>query len=214
MSKRQIRRVNLSLHLSPEHSRADLRAMLHLKKWHDDVNQTGSNSSDTSMEIRRFHRNVYLAGLQLQMLNPQLCSHVAESIGRETLTLEELCSELSDSQLLPVSGVESAPASVPPSPEFSKQQLRQMRALMSEAAQRQTAVKETDDSALTAMRSEVAQLKTLLEKQNLLLQQLRMSTRAAPVTENTKATGAEEVDLSTLETQTKKMKQIKQKGIF
>lgn len=213
MSNRQIRRVNLSLHLSPEHSRADLRAMLHLKKWHNDINQAGGNASDASMEMRRFHRNVYLAGLQLQMLNPQLCSHIAESIGREALTLDELCAELSEGQLLPIAAPEPTP-SVQVSSEFSKQQLRQMRALMSDAMQRQPAAKEESESELAAMRSEMAQLKALLEKQNLLLQQLKMSARAAPAAESAKASGAEEVDLSTLETQTHKMQQIKQKGIF
>lgn len=101
-NSRHIRRVNLSLHLSPEHSRADLRAMLQLKKWHQALNQTGSHPGDASMEMRRFHRNVYLAGLQLQLLDPQLCSHIAEAMGREALTLNELCSELATAQLLPL----------------------------------------------------------------------------------------------------------------
>lgn len=209
MSNRQIRRVNLSLHLSPEHSRADLRAMVHLKKWHEEINSAGGNSSDTSMEIRRFHRNVYLAGLQLQMLNPQLCSHIAESIGRETLTLDDLCAELREGQLLPLAAPQPA-AAVEHHPEFSKQQLRQMRALMSEAAQR----REKSEGDLSAMRGEIAQLKSLLEKQNLLLQQLRLSGRAASATESTKAGVAEEVALSSLENQSQKMKQIRQKGIF
>lgn len=210
MSNRQIRRVNLSLHLSPEHSRADLRAMLHLKKWHEELNSAGGNSSDTSMEIRRFHRNVYLAGLQLQLLNPQLCSHIAESIGRETLTLDDLCAELREGQLLPLAAPPPAAAAVENHPEFSKQQLRQMRALMSEAAQR----REKSEGDLSAMRGEIAQLKSVLEKQNLLLQQLRLSGRAASLTESTKTGGAEEVALSSLENPSQKIKKIKQKGIF
>ena len=210
MSNRQIRRVNLSLHLSPEHSRADLRAMLHLKKWHEETNNAGGNTRDASMEIRRFHRNVYLAGLQLQMLDPQLCSHVAESIGREALTLEDLCLELSEGLLLPITQAQTAPPAPENNPEFSKQQLRQMRALMSEATQR----KDKDDGELSAMRSEIAQLKGLLEKQHLLLQQLRMSGRAEPVGESSKANGAQEVALSSLDNPSQKMKQVKQKGIF
>lgn len=221
MSNRHIRRVNLSLHLSPEHSRADLRAMLQLKKWHQELSQAGSNSGDANMEMRRFHRNVYLAGLQLQLLNPQLCSHVAESMGREKLTLDALCSELSAASLLPVSASPTAaPAAeqVAPSADFSKQQLRQMRALMSEALQRQPAPAAPNDGAreeLSQLRSEVAQLKTLLNQQNLLLQQLRLSGRAAsPAAEGSKNGAAEEVDLSTLGAPAQKMKQIRQKGIF
>ncbi|MCV2534241.1 hypothetical protein VPX56_02015 [Enterobacter wuhouensis] len=93
MRKGQIRRVNLSLHLTPEQSHADLRAMQQLQKWHQSVNQSAS-VDDSNMEIRAFHRDVYLAGLQLFLMDPALCHHVAESLGRENLTLETLLSEL------------------------------------------------------------------------------------------------------------------------
>ncbi|MEX3020547.1 hypothetical protein AB4K05_13225 [Kluyvera sp. STS39-E] len=223
MNNRHIRRVNLSLHLSPEHSRADLRAMLQLKKWHQELNQTGSHPGDANMEMRRFHRNVYLAGLQLQLLNPQLCSHIAEAMGREKLTLDDLCGELASAQLLPIPQAEAPAPAVAPEPavssdDFSKQQLRQMRALMSEALSRQPAPTAGDDSSreeLALLRGEVAQLKTLLNQQNLLLQQLRMSGRGgAAAAENTKSGQAEELDLSTLGAPAQKMKQIRQKGIF
>lgn len=93
MRKGQIRRVNLSLHLTPEQSHADLRAMQQLQQWHQSVNQSAS-VDDSNMEIRAFHRDVYLAGLQLFLMDPALCHHVAESLGRENLTLEILLSEL------------------------------------------------------------------------------------------------------------------------
>lgn len=93
MRKGQIRRVNLSLHLTPEQSHADLRAMQQLQKWHQSVGQSAS-VDDSNMEIRAFHRDVYLAGLQLFMLDPARCRHVAESLGRENVTLETLLAEL------------------------------------------------------------------------------------------------------------------------
>ncbi|WP_432225297.1 hypothetical protein [Enterobacter wuhouensis] len=93
MRKGQIRRVNLSLHLTPEQSHADLRAMQQLQQWHQSVKQSAS-VDDSNMEIRAFHRDVYLAGLQLFLMDPALCHHVAESLGRENLTLETLLSEL------------------------------------------------------------------------------------------------------------------------
>lgn len=93
MRKGQIRRVNLSLHLTPEQSHADLRAMQQLQQWHQSVNQSAS-VDDSNMEIRAFHRDVYLAGLQLFLMDPALCHHVAESLGRENLTLVTLLGEL------------------------------------------------------------------------------------------------------------------------
>lgn len=74
---------------------------------------------------------------------------------------------------------------------------------------------ESSREELTLLRGEVAQLKTLLNQQNLLLQQLRMSGRAAaPAAESTKSGQTEELDLSTLGAPAQKMKQIRQKGIF
>ncbi|MBF4167755.1 hypothetical protein ISU94_19205 [Enterobacter hormaechei] len=93
MRKGQIRRVNLSLHLTPEQSHADLRAMQQLQQWHQSVGQYAS-VDDSNMEIRAFHRDVYLAGLRLFLMDPALCHHVAESLGRENLTLEGLLAEL------------------------------------------------------------------------------------------------------------------------
>lgn len=213
MSNRRIRRVDLSLHLSPEQTRADLRAMLELKKWHQALSQAGS-PGDVSMEMRRFHRNVYLAGLQLQLMSPPLCSHIAESLGRDALTLDELCGELASAGLLPVA------SSTPPVPEqpatggdFSKQQLRQMRALMSDALQRQATPDDASRQALNQLQGEVAQLKVLLEQQNLLLQQLRTSGRAVEP-ESTKKGQAEALDVSALNAPTEKMKEIRKKGIF
>lgn len=216
MSNRRIRRVDLSLHLSPEQTRADLRAMLELKKWHQALSQAGSNPGDVSMEMRRFHRNVYLAGLQLQLMSPPLCSHIAESLGRDALTLDELCRELASAGLLPFA---TAP-STPPVPEqsatggdFSKQQLRQMRALMSDALQRQATPDDASRQALNELQSEVAQLKVLLDRQNLLLQQLRTSGRAVEP-ESSKKGQAEALDVSALNAPTEKMKEIRKKGIF
>lgn len=93
MHKGQIRRVNLSLHLTPDQSRADLRAMQQLQAWHQSVSQSAS-VDDSNMAIRAFHRDVYLAGLQLFLLDPALCHHVAESLGRENLTPGTLLDEL------------------------------------------------------------------------------------------------------------------------
>lgn len=107
MRKGQIRRVNLSLHLTPDQSRADLRAMQQLQKWHQSMDKAAS-IDDTNMEIRTFHRNVYLAGLQLHLMDPTLCRHVAESLGREELTLAELLGELSPPVAAPVESDSSA----------------------------------------------------------------------------------------------------------
>jgi hypothetical protein len=210
MRNRQTRRVNLSLHLSPEQSRADLRAMLQLKQWHQALQQGESDVNDANMAIRRFHRNVYLAGLQLHLLKPQLCSHVAESLGRESLTLESLCGELQQAGLLP--GEKSAEAEE----AFSAAQREQLLALMGQAMQQSppAAPQAVTSEETVKLRHEVAELKTLLEQQHLLLQQLRVNGRTAAGPAPARGGQAEEVDLSAVAAPTQKMNKVRQKGIF
>lgn len=197
------RRVNLSLHLSPEHSRADLRAMLQLKKWYGEVQRDGRDINDVNMEIRQFHRNIYLAGLQLHQFNPQLCNHIAESLSREGLSLESLCAELQDSKLLPLA-IRAGDGGA----ERSEQQLSQMHELITQAVKE--SAEHSPRADIIRLSEEVSQLQGLLQRQYLLLQQLRPVAGAAP----DKVSHVEESDLSTMQATTQKMNKIRQKGIF
>lgn len=142
MRKGQIRRVNLSLHLTPDRSRADLRAMHQLQAWHQSMSQSDS-VDDTNMEIRAFHRNVYLAGLQLHLLDPTLCRHVAESLGRENLTLAALLAEVqpqpqSDAATDPLADLQKIReeiAALRPLMEQQKLALQQLRVAAKTASQ-------------------------------------------------------------------------------
>jgi len=107
MHKGKIRRVNLSLHLTPEQSHADLRAMQQLQQWHQSVGQS-DNVDDSNMTIRAFHRDVYLAGLQLFLMDPARCHHVAESLGRDNLSFETLLEELQPQQQMQPQADESS----------------------------------------------------------------------------------------------------------
>ncbi|MGK8934515.1 hypothetical protein ACRS85_17490 [Pluralibacter gergoviae] len=192
MHSRQIRRVNLSLHLSPEHSRADLRAMQQLKQWHDALLQAGSDVNDVNMQIRRFHRSVYLAGLQLYLMSPPLCSHVAESLGREALTPDALWAEMQRDGLLPDAGERPVPAG------FNEPQLAQMRELMAQA------VPVDRNETLEALREELAALKAMLAPQA----QSAIAQREAAADDG----GATIIDPDAVPVA--KMNKIRQKGIF
>ncbi|HFK5799502.1 TPA: hypothetical protein ACG0L7_003383 [Enterobacter hormaechei subsp. oharae] len=134
MRNRQIRRVNLSLHLTPEQSRADLRAMQQLQEWHQSVAPSAS-VDDANMTIRAFHRDVYLAGLQLFLMDPALCHHVAEALGRENLTLEALLGELQpqaqrdepSAQLVELQKIREEVAALKPLMEQQKLALQQLK---------------------------------------------------------------------------------------
>ncbi|MCT4716240.1 hypothetical protein MUA01_14850 [Enterobacteriaceae bacterium H18W14] len=221
MSNGQTKRVNLTLHLNPGESQADLRTVAKLTQWHNSLKQDAGERDEAAMQMRAFHRNVYLAGLQLQLLSPQLCHHVAESISREHLTLPELVAELARCELLP----EGTPVNAPATEDFSKQQLKQLELLLKKAlpdpvsaapALPQSVSQEMSEgmqAEFVHLRNELESVRALLEKQNLQLAQLRRSEKAA-AQEPSRNGNAEEIALAEITTSTEKMKKIRQKGIF
>lgn len=214
MNKRQTKRINFSLYLSPNESQADLRTVTTLQQWHDGLKQDTHHRDDVAMEIRAFHRNVYLAGLQLHLLNPQLCCHVAESIGRQSLTLTELLAELARCELLPV----GVPESVSGTGEFSGQQLKQLRLLLGQTIPEllptlavQESNKHTDQQTeFTRLHGELERIRTLLEQQTSTPQPPH---RSKPVV-TTGGSKMEEMSVSKVAAPAEKIKQIRQKGIF
>lgn len=229
MRNGQTKRVNLTLHLSPGDSQADLRTVAKLSQWHRRLQESGEAREDVAAEMRAFHRSVYLAGLQLHLLSPQLCHHVAESIGREPLTLPELVTELVRCGLLP----EGTPihTAVTKSEDFSAQQLQQLQALLQQALPepssaasaplageeampaRTQEMSAAQQAEFAHLRHELASMRTLLEQQSVQLAQLRRGEKNA-LQEPARSNHAEEIDLAEIATPTEKMKKIRQKGIF
>jgi hypothetical protein len=213
MHNSRTKRVNFSLHLRPDDSQADQRAFSELRQWHEGLKQSGRSREDMAMEMRGFHRHVYLAGLQLQRLSPRACGHIAESIGRDSLTLPELMDELSAGGLLP----EGTPTRAAASEHFSEQQLEQLQLLLETvkpAPAKKTSRAEKDNAAeLARLREEIEKMNHLLEQQNSQLQQLRRGEPGAAPVEASRG-GSEEVALSEVAASAEKMKKIRQKGIF
>ncbi|HEY1844359.1 MAG TPA: hypothetical protein VGH05_05810 [Buttiauxella sp.] len=230
MSNGQTKRVNLTLHLSPGDSQADLRTVAKLSQWHGQLQQSAEAREDVAAEMRTFHRDVYLAGLQLHLLNPQLCHHVAESMGREHLTLPELVTELVRCGLLP----KGTPigATEKSNEDFSAQQLEQLQKLLQQAIPEslpaapaavttEAAVSQPAQEMSAAQQAEFAHLRrelegmrTLLEQQSLQLAQMRRSEKAAVQAVSPASNNAEEMNLAEMDAPTEKMKKIRQKGIF
>jgi hypothetical protein len=216
MSKGTTRQVNFSLHLRPETSKADERVIRWLKQWHEEVKQGNDDRNNANMEIRAFHRRVYLAGLQLQLLEPQLCNAIAESIGSEALTLPELVGKLVRDNLLPEGVPMNGQTAGASAEHFSDVQLGQLKSLLEErTAAMPVASSEAagDHAEFVRLHAELDRMKTLLNQQTRLLQQLQRQGVSAPVAES-KESGTEESDVSAISAPSEKMQKIKQKGIF
>lgn len=232
MHKGQGKKLNLSLYLNPQHSRSDERAVEALQEWYLALRREGGSRDDISMTMRSFHRSVYLAGLQLYLLDPRLCHHVAESISREQLGVEDLFAELQQCNLLPG---EPAAAALESSVDgsFSPQQLEQLQLLlghqlaaqesqreltgMGELPESVTALLTSQQQMLAGLQQELTRLRNLAEQQSTQLQQLRVSARpvaAATTVETAKGSSTEVVELSDLALPSEKMQKVRQKGIF
>jgi hypothetical protein len=163
-----IRRVNLSLHLTPEQSHADLRAMQQLQQWHQAVGQSAS-VDDSNMTIRAFHRDVYLAGLQLFLLDPALCHHVAESLGRENLTLEALLGELQpqaqpDESSLPLAELQKIRDEIAALRPLMEQQKLALQQLRMSAKSSSAAAPERDNVEVSQVDAPVEKMKKVRQK--------------------------------------------------
>lgn len=165
-----IRRVNLSLHLTPEQSHADLRAMQQLQQWHQSVGQSAS-VDDSNMTIRAFHRDVYLAGLQLFLLDPALCHHVAESLGRENLTLESLLGELQpqaqpqpDDASLPLAELQHIRDEIAALRPLMEQQKLALQQLRMSAKSSSAAAPERDNVEVSQVDAPVEKMKKVRQK--------------------------------------------------
>ncbi|MFM5464676.1 hypothetical protein ACET66_11535 [Aeromonas simiae] len=241
MHKGPVKRINPSIHLNPEQSEADRRAILALQEWYQKLRQSDSERDSINVAMRTFHRSVYLAGLRLHLLSPRLCQHVAESLGRESRSFPELLAELGECGLLPAGtampGVTvAAPGGAAGEADFSSRQLEQLAALMGSAGEgaasgamlassspaQAAQGSQGDGAALLAaqgaeferLHQELAQLRTLAEQQALQLQQLRLSGRGT-VTEPTRSGGGtEEVLLDDVAPAAEKLQRVRQKGLF
>ncbi|MGL5285966.1 MAG: hypothetical protein ACRC8D_07475 [Aeromonas sp.] len=233
MHKGQGKKLNLSLYLNPQHSRSDERAVEALQEWYLALRREGGSRDDISMTMRSFHRSVYLAGLQLYLLDPRLCHHVAESISREQLGVEELFAELQQCNLLPGESAATSALESGTDGSFSPQQLEQLQLLlghqlaaqesqreltgMGELPESVTALLTSQQQMLAGLQQELTRLRNLAEQQSTQLQQLRVSARpvaAATTVETAKGSSTEVVDLSDLALPSEKMQKVRQKGIF
>lgn len=165
MHKGPVKRINPSIHLNPEQSEADRRAILALQEWYQKLRQSDSERDSINVAMRTFHRSVYLAGLRLHLLSPRLCQHVAESLGRESRSFPELLAELGECGLLPAgtampSVTVAAPGGAEGEADFSSRQLERLAALMGSAGE--GAASGALLAQLEAQRGELAELRAML----------------------------------------------------
>lgn len=192
------KRLSLMLTLNPALSEADRFAIRALKRWYQQAKRSHEVEEDLQATVKKFHRDIYLSGLFLHLLNPGLASNLANLLTEEDVSLQTLLYQL-NSMGFAVS--ETAPA------DDTREQLEQIQAAIAEQQQ---------GDAFSTLMSQLQALTSLVEAQQNQLQRLttRTSTVAASsATEKRLSEQKEAHELPEAEVRDQ-MKKIKQKGIF
>lgn len=211
MAEAPAKKLKLPLYLNPVVSRPDEVAMAALEQWYEQTKEScGGPGPEVEALIREFHRDLYLAGLHLYLINPRLCRHVAEALQQPDPSAETLDQELKACGLWPSSNSSNTGEA------FSSGQLEQLQHLLGGLG---TAADSSSQSAelsqhMSAMEAELRQLRNLVEEQSRQLRQMKVSPTetAAPAISLDDKT--EEMDVSGMSGQIEKMQKIRKKGVF
>lgn len=210
MSNGMARKLNLALYLNPETSEADRFAVGALREWYDKAKRSHTDRTSLEMVVRLFHRDIYLAGLYVHLLNPRLSRSLSVALDSENLTPTAFWRQLHACGL----SDDGSEASTAEEALFLPSQLTQLQQLLAE-----------QNAHIVAVQQELQQLRQLADnqaRQLKRLQGLQQSSAAqgsgaqgsgTQISES-KGTSFESTDLSELMPPTAQLKKIKQKGLF
>lgn len=183
------KRLTLLLNLNPGLSDADRYAIDMLKRWYHNAKQSHSVAADLEASVTRFHRDIYLSGLFLHLLDRTLPSHLADALTETQISTSTLL------QFLEACGKTS-------SASFSDEQLDQFRTLLHE--------QQPPTSAATVPTTD-PQILTLLQQIIAMQQGLHVAARRGPASNEQESGVLSEANVADKIEQVQK---IKKKGIF
>jgi hypothetical protein len=205
MSSGVARKLNLALYLNPETSEADHFAVGALREWYEKAKRSHSDRTSLEMVVRLFHRDIYLAGLYIHLLNPRLSRSLSVALDSESLTPTAFWRQLHACGLSEDGSEATTAAEV----LFSPSQLTQLQQLLAE-----------QNAHIVAVQQELQQLRQLADSQARQLKRLQgqplASTDPGSGTQisESRGTSLESTDLSELMRPSAQLKKIKQKGLF
>jgi hypothetical protein len=195
------KRLTLLLNLNPGLSDADRYAIDMLKRWYHNAKQSHSVAADLEASVTRFHRDIYLSGLFLHLLDRTLPSHLADALTETQISTSTLL------QFLEACGKTS-------SASFSDEQLDQFRTLLHEQQPPTSAatVPTTDPQILTLLQQIIAMQQAQIASMAQLQQQgLHVAARRGPASNEQESGVLSEANVADKIEQVQK---IKKKGIF
>lgn len=128
MSNSNAKRLPLQLVLNPVSSDSDRYAIRALQSWFRQAKQDHSVKSELSAAVKSFHRDVYLSGLFLYLLNPRLARNLANQVKEDQISFDTLSFQLQSCGF----DLEKNTASSGTGASFDEHQLQQLQAMMAQ----------------------------------------------------------------------------------
>lgn len=211
MAEAPAKKLKLPLYLNPVVSRPDQVAMTALEQWYEQTKQScGGPGPEVDALIREFHRDLYLAGLHLYLINPRLCRHVAEALQQPDPSAEALDQELKACGLWPSGNTANSGEA------FSTEQMEQLQSLLGGLGGTADSTNQSGEllQQMNAMEAELRQLRGLVEEQSRQLRQMKVRAAETPAPAVSLDDGTEEMDVTGMSGQIEKMQKIRKKGVF
>ena len=205
MSNTFARKLNLALYLNPETSESDRAAIQVLKDWYERARRSHPDRTILDLLVRLFHRDIYLAGLYLYQLSPQLSRSLAGALEGHQCTPDAFWRQLL------AAGVVNADTTSATAEEarFSPSQMAQLQHLLAE-----------QQGQLVAIQQELDQVRQLAERQARALQGLKRSGAVATSSNDADSEapsttpGIAEQELSELMVAPDQLRKVRQRGLF
>lgn len=235
----RLKRISYSILLDPLNIPADRFASKVLHEWADKITSLAS-SAESSLEIhdaKAIHKQVYLSGMFLHLLNPELSSRLSIQLTDEQITVETLLAALEslglhDSTASQTTGTgmlnadslakmeEALTEHIKLESQLTREQLNEQHEQSSDArddtiADIVLATKGQNDHLIDIVKSQATQLtdlKSLVQAQTQLIQSLSLTSSSSTVTKP--ANSDEKTPVIDLNERLAHVQKIKKKGIF
>lgn len=215
----QVREIQLGLLLDPE-LESDRQALAALKQWYQRAKVINGDHDSFDFFKLRLHKNIYLSGLFLCLLEPRLVKFLARNLQEKNLSVEFLHLALAEHQLMPEGQPPADLLDRLVQDELASRIVDQLSPLLN-AQGENTRFGEQN----AQLQAQVGMLAERLQEQSLLLQQQSrlldslmrtgIQAQSAPGRESSPtAMPSEEVQLHDLSATAAKVRKVRAKGVF
>ncbi len=86
----QLKRMTFSVYMDPSALESDRYAVGVLQNWYQRARKVQDGSEEFDFSKSRFHKDIYLSGMFMYVLSPNLCKAIANALGPEQVSMTTL----------------------------------------------------------------------------------------------------------------------------